>query len=220
MIFHMSKDLRAQYSEFISDPELAVCGTNYTAVDKDDNELFCTNFPIDHDTIFAEHKQRKGPVIPNSFLFKREVLDVVGLYNEFFDRVSSEDNYWTYLILEKFALKNIRLPHYYFRYHSGTMTSDRSDNRAKFYTSKMLEFLFDQRNRTGTDYLEQGDYEALNKVKQEFDAPFQRDPALFYRELARREFYLMKNPRKTVKFAFQAIRTSPFQLLNWKEFFL
>ncbi|GIV33727.1 MAG: hypothetical protein KatS3mg031_1262 [Chitinophagales bacterium] len=210
--------LELQMRQFEKNPALGVCGTNFTAVDEEGNILFCTHYACDHATIMEQMRHQQFSLIPNSFLFRREILHTIGKYHEFWDRIGAEDYYWAYLIMEKYTLINIKQPLYYYRYNTRGVTGDFSDNRRKLHTYKIFQRLIDQRTRTGTDDLEQNNVEELNAFIDVLDKPYQLDPTLFYRELARRDFY-GGNKKRALKFMRKAIALQPLRLDNYRTYF-
>ncbi len=209
--------LETQMKEFEKNPGLGVCGTNFTAVDEDGNIMFCTNYPCSHESIMEQMRQQHFAMIPNAFLLKKEIIDTIGKYDEFWDRIGAEDYYWAWLIMEKYQLINIKLPLYYYRYNTRGVTGDFSDNRKKLHTHKILYHLTKQRSETGTDDLEQKNMKAIEDFIDQLDKPYQLDSSLFYRELARRDFYGGNKPR-ALKFMRKAIAKNPFKIINYRNY--
>lgn len=210
--------LEVQMKEFVKDPGLAVCGTNLTAVKANGEFMFCSCYDADQKAISGSMLKNDYPIIPNSFLFKREVLDTVGKYNEFWDRIGAEDYYWTWLIMEKYKLINISPALYYYRYNPHGVTGDWSDNRRKLHTIPILNRLLKQRADTGTDDLERGDLKSLHAFTEALDKPYRDDASLFYRELARRDFY-GGNRERALKHMVEAMKKKPFKLINYRNYF-
>ncbi len=212
-----TRRLEMQMAEFERDAQLAVCGTNLTALHDDGTLMFCTNFFCNMEDIQKHMLEGYYSVIPNSFLFKREVLTTVGKYNEFWNRIGAEDYYWTWLIMERYKLINIKPAVYYYRYNPNSVGGNWSDQPRKKHTAKILQYLLKQRSNTGTDPVEQNEIGTMEAQIHEWEKPYQDDPSLFYRELARRDFY-MGNKRKALKLMGNAIREQPFRILNYKDF--
>jgi hypothetical protein len=205
-------------TEFEKDSNLAVCGTNLTAMRDDGTLMFCSNYFCDQEKIKAEMLLGNYSMIPNSFLFKREILSVIGKYHEFWDRIGAEDYYWAWLIMEKYKLKNIKPALYYYRYNPRGVTGDWTDNRRKLHNAQLVPWLFKKRTETGTDPIEQNDMAAIDAFIHELDKPYVDDPSLFYREMAIRDFNL-GNKNKAMKLMWRAIRKKPDKLINYRDFF-
>lgn len=209
--------LEIQMAQFEKDPNLGVCGTNLTAM-KDNGELmFCSNYFCDAETIKKQMLTGEYSMIPNSFLFKREILQTVGKYHEFWDRIGAEDYYWAWLIMEKYKLINIRPALYYYRYNPRGVTGDWTDKPRKRHTAKILMYLLSQRKNSGTDSLERKDLASIEAYIAQLDKPYVEDPSLFYRELARRDFYL-GNKKKALLLMARAIRKQPAKTVNYRDF--
>ncbi len=209
--------LEIQMNEFEKERDLMVCGTNLTAVHEDGTLMFCSHYFCDQKTIAENMLDGHFAMIPNSFLFKREILSTIGKYNEYWDRIGAEDYYWAWLIIEKYKLINIHLPLYFYRYHPHGVTGDWSDNPRKLHTLKVLNYLLKERIQSGTDSLEKGDLRKLHDLVREWQAPYNEDASLFYRELARRDFY-RGYKKRALTLMMKAITNNPVKPVNYKDF--
>lgn len=210
--------LEVQMKEFDKDPSLAVCGTNFTGVREDGELMFCTNYSTDPASIRKKMLVNDYSMIPNSFLFKREIVDKIGKYHEYWDRIGAEDYYWTWLIMERYKVVNIKPALYYYRYNPSGVTGDWSDNRKKIHTVKILARLLKQRAETGTDDLQSGNLKALEDFVDALDKPYREDASLFYRELARKDFY-NGNKERALAYMVKAIKQKPFKPVNYRNYF-
>lgn len=198
-------------------PSLGAVGCNQTAIDTENNEMFCSHYPLKHEDILRDIPEY-FPVIPNSYLFTRKVYNTVGGYNEYFDRMGAEDYYWTYLIMEKFGLVNIQKPLYYYRYNPNSITGDRSDNLNKKFSFRLVGFLVNQRRQTDTDCLETGDHTELDTYLNSLKKPYLDDPSLFYREMAATYFHEGLKKR-AMRLIVRAILKKPLFFSNYRDFF-
>jgi len=209
--------LEIQLQMLQSDATLGAVGSNQTAIDTENNEMFCSHYPLKHEDILRDIPGY-FPVIPNSYLFKREVYNSIGGYNVYFDRMGAEDYYWTYLIMEKFKLVNLQQPMYFYRYNPNSITGDRSDNLNKKFSYRIVGFLINQRRLTGTDDLEKQDLTELNTYLDGLKKPYVDDPSLFYREMAATYFHEGLKKR-AMRLVLKAIIKRPLNLKNHKDFF-
>jgi len=210
--------LEIQMAEFEKDPVLAVCGTNFTALRYDGKQMFCTNYFCDMENIRKHMLEGYYSIIPNSFLFKREILTTIGGYNEFWNRIGAEDYYWTWLIMERHKLINIKPAVYYYRYNPHSVGGDWTDNRRKLHNTRLVPWLLKTRVETGTDPIEQNDRAAIDAFINELDKPYLEDPSLFYREMAIRDFNF-GNKKKAMKLMWKAIQKKPYKLINYRDLF-
>ncbi len=210
--------LELQMQEFQKDKTLGVCGTNLTAIQEDGKPMFCSNYYCDHDSIKQEMLKGNYNMIPNSFLFKREILNAIGMYHEYWDRIGAEDFYWAWLIMEKYKLINISQPLYFYRHNPNSICGDWSDNRRKMHNAALLRYLFKTRVETGADPIEKKEWATLNSFIAELDKPYLKDSSLYYREIAKKDFY-SGYKRRALKLMWRAIKKAPFKIVNYRDYF-
>jgi glycosyltransferase involved in cell wall biosynthesis len=208
--------IKIQLDFILQNKKYAVIGSNFTYVDEMGKELYCSLFETDGDKYLESMSRRDYNYSPNTYLFKKEIINSVGTYNDFFDRVGGEDFYWTALILNKFKIKTINLPLYNYRFNPNSITGDWSDNPKKMVTASILTFLINQRIQTGSDYLETRNLHALNDKIEQLMAPYNEDPSLFYRELSVKYFYSNQKNR-SLNLAWKACMKNPFKIENIKN---
>jgi len=136
---------------FRQNPESGFCGTDYYLVNAEGKILNHTSFPGEH-SLFVNSFPDQFPLIGAALCVKKEVYQTVGGYNEYFDRIGSEDFYWFGLMLEKFRFGNIPVPLYYYRFNPESLSKTNKDIRAKF-SHDIVRFLIRQRRKYGTDSL-------------------------------------------------------------------
>lgn len=210
--------LELQMNELNENPNLGVCGTNLTYYDAEGNALCCSHFLIEHEEILKAMQQGDYAFSPNSFLFRREVLDEIGGYNEYFDRRGAEDYYWTCLIMEKYRLRNIKTPAYYYTNNPNSIAGNWSDNPKKIHTAALTLYLISERGKTGTDPLAEKRYDVLNAYEEKLNEPYAKDPSLFYSKLAEKYAYEGRK-ELALKLAAKAIGKNSFKLFNYRLFF-
>jgi len=198
-------------------PEVAVCGTNLTAISEKGQFKYCSLYPRVHTEIKKSILDQTYSIIPNSFLLRREVYERIGGYHEFFNRMGAEDYYWTWLIMEKFQLTNLKEPLYYYRFNQNSISGDLSDNPDKLISGKILKFLINQRVNNGSDDLENGEIERVKKYKYDLFIQVIGDTASFYHQLALRAFYSGSYNRSLI-YQLKAILYRPNRLSAYKDF--
>lgn len=210
--------IKLQMKEFEKDPVLAVCGTNISAHKDDGSFMFCSNYATDMATIKKAMLQGEYLLMPNSFIFKTEVLKTVGGYHEYFNRIGAEDYYWAWLIMERFKLKNIKLPLYHYTYNPNSVTGDWSDDIRKKFNTEFVPFILKTRYNTGTDPIETNDKAAIKNFYAKLEKPYKQDPSLYFRELAEKYFHEDKKKR-AIDLLFKAILKAPLKVSNYKNLF-
>lgn len=101
-------------NQFNQDEELYCVGSFVVRIDQSDNEIGKLSFKTKYEYIKAELPQ-KFNCVGSALMIKRDVLIKIGLYNEAFDRIGSEDLYWFGLIAYNFKVANINIPLYFYR---------------------------------------------------------------------------------------------------------
>jgi glycosyltransferase involved in cell wall biosynthesis len=200
-----------------ANPEYALCGTNLTLMDEDGFSSSCSIYSLEHDDILEKIKTGTFDIIPNSFVFKREVYDIIGGYNEFFDRIGVEDYYWTWLILQKYKMKNLPYSGYFYRFNSNSVTGNLSNNPGKINSPKILMHLVKQSIELGNDDLQNGNIDKVKQYLEELNKPYIEDQSYYFHYVAKRRYYeghkrlAMQNLRK-------AILKSPFNFRYYKDY--
>jgi glycosyltransferase involved in cell wall biosynthesis len=141
-----AKDRLKKQVEFLRDNnDVALCGTNLTMIDEEGHEKWCTTYPTAHETIVEGMKNGYFGAIPNSFVFERKVLEDIGGYNVFFDRIGVEDYYWTWCISQKYKIANLNYAGYYYRFNPNSVTGNIANNPSKINIGKILNLLIAQK---------------------------------------------------------------------------
>jgi hypothetical protein len=153
---------------------------------------------------------------PNTFLFRKEILETVGGYNEYFNRIGAEDYYWTVLIMEKYKLVNIPAAMYYYRLNPDSITGNLTDNPKKLISGKLVSHLLKQRLANKTDDLQSGNIDALNTYVTNELAGLAQTKSQFLYTLAKRYYYNNNKPRG-IKLLFKAILANPLQSQYYKD---
>lgn len=209
--------IEIQLQAFDADPELGACGTDFISLNDKGIEFKRTDFPATHDEIMRSISKGVFCVIPNSFLFKREILDTVGGYNEFFDRIGAEDYYWTWLIMEKYKLENLKQCLYFYQYNQNSVTGNLSTNYKKIFSVDIVSFLISQRLTSRNDGLSDLSLKSdLCAFVEEQERPFLADPSYLFVFLARKDFYGNRKER-AVRYMLKAIVQKPFRSSYYRD---
>ena len=202
IVFQDADDLSApnrleeQY-EFIRQNKLDACGTWVQRIDSHGNNTTLEQYPININEGLAEGKFN---FVGGTFMVHRSVLDSVGLYHSYFDRIGFEDYYWAVLIAYKFNIQNLPKPLYFYRENLDSVSSNFNTDIREFSFRSVLVMLKQKLTNQQT-YLERND---PNSLKQE----------VFEQIIANaRE---NKNYSKARAFAWKALKIRPFSLRNVK----
>ena len=155
--------------------EIACVGSNVLKVDTDDKHLKTTNFLLKDSEIRAAFLNYKIVFTGSALMVKKEVINAIGIYNEYFNRIGSEDIYWYSLILDKYKVANIPESLYFYRTNPNSVTSNHKNQKA-FVGHDLIVFLYKRRANNRTDYIKSNDWDradacaqyliAINKAKQ------------------------------------------------------
>ncbi len=149
--------IEKQVAVFEAYPEMKICGSNYKTIDTTGNTL--ETFYYDQDFVINE-LLRPYPFWYPGMMFRKEIVDEFGLFSEYFDSIYGDDNYYVYRINSKYPIYFIKEPLYYYRIHPTSITNIHDQPR-KLIADDILKELFTQRKNTGTDWLEEQQYDKM-----------------------------------------------------------
>ncbi|MCS6982297.1 MAG: glycosyltransferase [Flavobacteriales bacterium] len=173
---------------FKKNPGLGAIGSNYAKTDEKGQILFESRLALRPEEIFSRMPEHFD-FVGSGLMVRREVVKAVGGYHEFFDRLGSEDLYWGYRIAEKFGIANVPDVLYYYRTNMRSVALTLTTSPGKWLSLEYARFFILQRRRTGTDFLEAGQIEEAQQLRQAWEAPFKADPGLLFEKVAARRFY-------------------------------
>lgn len=182
----MPTRLETMVKAFEENTDLMLCGCNYVRYHEFSGERTFSAYPTTHEEIlrFIEEKKRipfKGP----TRVIRREALNEVEGFRDFFSGLGGEDHDFILRIAEKFRVGNISDALYINRYTRGS-SSRRIANQNTFlrlYTQRIVFFLADQRRiDQGLDGLmDGGDTVGFQRFVDDLRVEFEKDRSLIYR---------------------------------------
>ncbi len=191
--------LEEQY-RFITENGLDACGTWVDRIDEHDNFLETLKFDKD---ILSSLKKRKFDFVENSFMVKKSVVNKIGYYHPYFDRIGFEDFYWTARIAFNYKVENLQKSLYLFRDNPVSVTTTFS-NYTKEFSFRSVMFLLDQKLDGFADFLEQ---KKEKKLKEEVIK------IMLSSRLNKKE---MNSKEEVRRLTFDLLKNNPLSLLNWK----
>jgi glycosyltransferase EpsE len=151
----------AQLGVFERFPEVGVCGTNGMLFGQGQPPALGNTEAVSG-IVPASYKVL--PFFPASIMYRREVYEKVGGFHPFFNRLSSMDQYWIYLMSKHYPIYYLNEPLYWARMHPTSNHRSVSMNDIKKLASWNVYLeLRRQNEQTGTDWLEQGNETAVEK---------------------------------------------------------
>lgn len=200
----------------LANPTCGAVGSNYVWVSEAGVELKRSDFPLTHQDIVNPIPQQ-WHIIGSALMIKAEVLQTIGYYNTFFNRLGQEDHYWFYLITEKYQVANIQQHLYYYRYNTQSVSGNLANNPRKLFTGELVEMLIESRKQTGSEFLADGKTDELNKWLDTKAAPYLSNKAHMLHYLAKRRFY-EGHKQQALGYAKLAVLAKPLNLQYLKDY--
>lgn len=195
-------------------PELVLCGTHA--------RYFSLN-PEEH---FREKKGKlshteilQGMKVSNQFcgasvIVRREIMEEVGFYQRYFNRIGNEDYDCFYRITQRYPVANVDEALYFVRSRPDSV-SRTIKQRRQLYSAEIVKFLAQQRDEFNADSLTGLEPEPLDQLVKDLDSPFLEDPSKIWRSTADMLSYARLHAH-AFKSAFRAFCISPGKLINIK----
>lgn len=210
------KRLEILLEEFRKDNFLGLCGSQFSNLD-----IFNNKFKVDayraltYDEIVKD-MEKCSQFCGATVMVRKEVLDDIGIYRTYFDRLGGEDYDWTLRIVEKYKAINLPDRLYDYRLHDSPVKIGNVDIR-KYFIDDIVQFLAKQRKKyNGEDSL--SNPELFNELNQEVDRlqhEFQKDKA-FPLRMHSHVLINSKQYYSSIKTCLQAIKKDP---TNHKNYF-
>jgi glycosyltransferase involved in cell wall biosynthesis len=153
-----------QLKVFSEYPETGACMCNYFRVSQDGTISAIDFF---NRSKFLNTKEDSLEFAGAGILFRKEVITKVGLFEKYFDKLLGDDSYWAFRIAENFPFYYLEEPLYYYRANTDSITAT-FNNLRKLSIVELLRELKQQRRKTGTDWLEQKNYDKALAYEQGF----------------------------------------------------
>ncbi|MDF2452214.1 MAG: family 2 glycosyl transferase [Bacteroidota bacterium] len=109
--------------EFSINPALGCVGSFVNRIDQSNNVMELMTLKCDDNEIKADLPYFFN-CIGSALMVKKQVIDDIGLYEEYFDRCGSEDLYWFGLVAKKYETKNLPTPLYYYRHTPNSISNE------------------------------------------------------------------------------------------------
>jgi glycosyltransferase involved in cell wall biosynthesis len=139
-------------SEFDTNPDLGIVGSNYIVTDENLNAMYCGYFLKSNEEIKSIMQREPPPLLYASVLVKKNIIEKAGIFRPVFKRRGYADLDWIYRICEITQVKNINNIAYYYRQHKKN-----SDKKKDFFELNGIEIIVEshnQRLRGDVDFLE------------------------------------------------------------------
>ncbi len=143
--------LEKQISFLTQQKKIDLCGTFCTKV-YNSGIITLTRYPTSHKSLQrALSLGRTSLFCGSSIMFRRNILQTVGYYREFFNRIGSEDVDWFLRALELHRAANLPEPLYYYRQHELSLSKTGITSPLKKHSADIAYAFLLQRKSTGRD---------------------------------------------------------------------
>jgi len=206
--------IKKQLNVFLKDASLGICGTWAKYYNLEGAIIKDKITETEHEGISTKILER-SQFCGASIMIKREVIDKVGVYKDFFHRIGNEDYDWSMRIVEQFKAANIPEFLYNVRVTTGSV-SKRIGSCRKFFSDKIAVFLALERLTYDCDSLNSNSQALLNKYIESLEEPFIKDKSKKFREAAFTNYH-SKLYKQSIGYAWLAVKKRPLKLINWKS---
>lgn len=148
---------------FNNNPELDCIGSNIQKVDLSGKILHVTNYPTQHEAILNGLLNHQIVMTGSALMVKRKVIDSIGLYSLYFDRIGSEDTYWYTIIIDRFVVANLDESLYAYRTNPNSVGFTHKNIKALGGHTLAVE-CFKLRRGGKTDPILDGNFLAADKL--------------------------------------------------------
>ena len=207
--------IERQWIEFDRNPELNLCGTFIEYLDERGNTIGTREYPQSYEEIRKFYKTN-NPFCGATLMVKKEVLNVIGGYRPFFNRIGNEDYDWAALIIEKYNSKNI--PEYLYKVRKSRKSISRSiKNPEQMLSSDYVKFFISERKYFGQDYIQGNQISSFPEFQQRLILPYKKDKSLIKRKDIDVKYYNGLKKELIIS-AIKAVAIQPLRIINYKYF--
>lgn len=125
-------------------------------MDEENRVISESHFPEDDDKIKSEFRKYRTVFTGSALMIRAEVIHRFGIYNEFWDRIGSEDIYWYSNIIQGSKVANLNNALYFYRINS-TSVSRTHKNPIAFIGHDLIMKMFFRRESGKTDFINSGE---------------------------------------------------------------
>lgn len=169
-----STRIKEQMEQFLTDPELGICFTNYRYIgDKIHlpDKISFTNRELQDEFLNYSYQRKKGisPTVCGTMMISKATLTKTGGYHPYFAGRVAEDIQWIYRILKDFKGVTVDKQLYNYSVREGSLTeiSSRGENPKYNYSVQLLSKIIYKDVHEGIDILNCGDSYTLKSLELE-----------------------------------------------------
>ncbi|MFL5754301.1 MAG: glycosyltransferase family 2 protein [Bacteroidia bacterium] len=141
--------------------ETDALGSNVVKVNESGELKSQTDFPLVHEEIVRNFEKYKIVFTGSALMIRKKLISEHGIYNEYFDRIGSEDIYWFSRIIQRSRVANLSEALYFYRFNSNSVTLNHKNPKA-FVGHDLILLLYKRRKKGKEDYIETKRWEAAD----------------------------------------------------------
>jgi glycosyltransferase involved in cell wall biosynthesis len=182
--------LLKQITVLENNKEIDIVFTSYSYTNTLGNVVDTFQKSMKHDEILDFiHKHQYLPFAAASIMFRKTVLNKVGNFRDYFNRIGAADFDWLYRAIPYFELIQINNLCYFYRNNPQSFTKTVSKNPVKMFSEKIAYFLFQERLKSGVDSLQTNNKEKIDSFLYPFVKEYKNDHSKVYRNIFKYHLY-------------------------------
>ena len=205
--------IEKQVNELIN-KDIGLVGCQAIYVDSNGDFIRISKHPTSYGEVLVKiYKQNVfgGALV----MFRREIIDQIGYYRLYFDRLAFFDYDFIFRIAEKYKCYNLPEGLYYYRQIKESASKEINVNKhLAFY---IVQYLANQRKLYHYDDLERGGREKVDAYFEELKKTYFTDPSLIYREYSTKFMY-NKLYYSAITSSWKGVILRPNKVVNWRTF--
>ncbi len=138
-----------QVAAFQNNPDIKICGSNYTIIDTEDRILETKSYNKD---FLVTELALEYPFWYPGLMFRRELLTEFGNFSEYFNGIYGDDHFWTMRVNTRYPIYFIKKALYGYRINPHSLTNV-LDKPRKLIAQDIIKELYRQLKETKTDWL-------------------------------------------------------------------
>lgn len=159
-----AKDRLEQQVSIISNmPEIKIVACGYNKIDNS-GKIYKT-IQLKDDKIIQAYAGEEYPFWFPPLLVHKEVYQKVGMFTSYFEGMG-DDLYWTVKANANYPIYCLKAPLYNYRDNPASITNVLNNSR-KLIVPALLQELIQQQQKTGTDWLEENNLQALSSFEKQ-----------------------------------------------------
>jgi glycosyltransferase involved in cell wall biosynthesis len=197
-------------------PNIMLCGSGVKMYNEEDKLIF-TRVVNESSVELKKLFQTTIPIVFATSIFRKKILDDIGLLRPFFVEYGNYDYDWMSRVADKYEISNINIP----LYHQTVLLNSNSTeigNIKKVIGHRIIQSFISERNETGIDSLNRNDVKSITNLEKKLIAPYVKDPSLIYNERGH-NYFSIKRKDLSIKYFIIAIKKNPYALKNYRDLF-